>query len=228
MLDPRHPFFPTFARLMAEAAARAPTYDLGTSGRFTKEMGLVRHLFDETQYKAGGYRPDSDAGPDGCDFQCDLQAMTGIADGEAGSVVSLSVLEHVVDPDRAVREIARILRPGGVAIVSVPFMYNYHGKSNRKTNPLYRRGADWDVDSSHGGYGDFWRMTHEGLALMFAQAGFARVDVLPIEGPLLAFLQVSGLYHRLCRLPGMAGLLARLDRGGLGRLTTMHFVRAEK
>jgi len=36
--------------------------------------------------------------------------MVGIADQSVGSVVSLSVLEHVVNPLRAVQEIARILR----------------------------------------------------------------------------------------------------------------------
>ncbi|MPZ57891.1 MAG: methyltransferase domain-containing protein [Rhizobiales bacterium] len=228
MLDTNHPFFPTFERLMGEAATRPPVYDLGTSGRFAKEIGLVRHLFDETTYKAGGFQTDADGGAEACDFQCDLQALTGIADGETGSVVCLSVLEHVADPQRAVNEIARVLRPGGLAIVSVPFFFSYHAKSRRVTNPVYDRRAHWEIDSSHTGYGDFWRMTHEGLALMFARAGFSRVDVYPTEGPLLALLRFSGLYYRICRIRLMVRLLARLDRCRLGGLTTMHFVRAEK
>lgn len=213
---------------MADAAAQPPVYDLGTSGRFSKEIGLVRRLFDETAYKAGGYRPERLGGPDDCDFDCDIQDLNGIADQSVGSVVSLSVLEHVVDPQRAVREIARIVRPGGLAIVSVPFFYGYHGKSGRISNPMHDRNTHWDVDSAHSGYGDFWRITHEGLGLMFAQAGFSRVEVFPVDGPLLALLTIRGVYHRIRFIPMLARVLRVLDRPGLGRLTSMHFVRAEK
>lgn len=228
MLDRRHPFFPTFERLMTEAAALIPVYDLGTGARFAKEVGLVRHLFDETAYHAGGYRPDMALGAANCDFDCDIQNLSGIADGEAGSVLSISVLEHVLDPQAAVREMCRILRPGGLAIVSVPFFVAYHGKSGRDANPVYERGSDWQTDSSHAGYGDFWRFTHEGLALMFAEAGFSRVDVYPIDGWLISRLEVLGLYRCLTRLPVLRTLIHKFDRPRLGRSATMHFVRAEK
>ena len=228
MLDRGHPFFPTFERLMADAAAHKPVYDLGTNGRFAKEIGLVRHLFEESTYKAGGYRPEWIGGSSGCDFHCDIQDLNGIADQSIGSVVSLSVLEHVVNPLRAVQEIARILRPGGLAIVSVPFFYGYHGKSARISNPMHDRNNHRDVDSAHSGYGDFWRITHEGLGQLFAQAGFSRVDVFPIDGPLLALLTVRGLYHRICSIPLVSRVLGVLDRPRLGGLTSMHYVRAEK
>ncbi|MDP1927112.1 MAG: methyltransferase domain-containing protein [Thiobacillus sp.] len=228
MLDLHHPFFLTFERLMAESAARTPVYDLGTSARFAKEVGLVRHLFDENTYRAGGYRPDMTLEMSSCDFDCDIQNLSGIADGEAGSVLSISVLEHVLDPHRAVREMYRILQPGGLAIVSVPFFVAYHGKSGRDVNPVYERGSDWQTDSSHGGYGDFWRFTHEGLALMFAEAGFSRVDVYPIDGWLISRLEVLGLYRRLARVPLVRMLIHKFDRPRLGRTATMHFVRAEK
>lgn len=213
---------------MAEAADHAPVYDLGTSARFTKEVNLVRHLFDEESYRAGGYKPDTNLGADTCDFDCDIQQLSGIADGEAGSVLCISVLEHVLDPQAAVREICRILRPGGLAIVSVPFFVAYHGKSGRDVNPVHVDGTDWKIDSSHGGYGDFWRFTHEGLTQIFAKAGFSRVNVYPIDGWLISRLEVLGLYRRLARLPILRTLIHRLDRPRLGRMTTMHFVRAEK
>ena len=144
-------------------------------------------------------------------------------------MLCISVLEHVLDPRAAIREMCRVLRPGGLAIVSVPFFVAYHGKSERDVNPVYARGSDWKTDSSHGGYGDFWRFTHEGLALMFAEAGFfSRVDVYPIDGWLISRLEVLGLYRRLARLPMLRTLIHKLDRPRLGRTTTMHFVRAEK
>lgn len=51
----------------------------------------------------------------------DLQAL-GLRSGVADLVVAIHVLEHVPDDEAALREIARVLRPGGVAIISVPIV----------------------------------------------------------------------------------------------------------
>lgn len=50
------------------------------------------------------------------------------------SVICIEVLEYVRTPERAVEEIARVLKPGGVAVVSVPFMYRTHDDVLRYTN----------------------------------------------------------------------------------------------
>lgn len=47
------------------------------------------------------------------------------ADGSFDAVTSISVLEHVDDPKRAITEMARILRPGGRAFVAVPELSGY-------------------------------------------------------------------------------------------------------
>jgi SAM-dependent methyltransferase len=215
-------------RLMSEAASKSPVYDLGTSGRFVKEVGLVRHLFDEQEYRAGGFHPDNLGKPGGCDFDCDIENMHDVPDGSVGSVICMEVLEHTQHPRQAVSEIHRVLEAHGIAIVSVPFYISYHGKSEVRDNPLVFNERIRPSGSRHSDYGDFWRFTHEGIALLFAEAGFSRVDVHPVDGWLLSRLQVLGLYHGLSKLPGMAALLSKLDRPRLGRATTMHFVRAEK
>jgi hypothetical protein len=46
---------------------------------------------------------------------------TRFKDGELGAVACLSVIEHGVDPRVYVREMARILRPGGVLITSTDY-----------------------------------------------------------------------------------------------------------
>lgn len=50
-----------------------------------------------------------------------------VADASQDLVLCEHVLEHVVDPLAAAREIERVLRPGGIALISVPFSYPWHG-----------------------------------------------------------------------------------------------------
>ena len=46
-----------------------------------------------------------------------------LEDNSVGSYVSLGVVEHLVEgPNDALREAARVLRPGGIALVSVPYL----------------------------------------------------------------------------------------------------------
>ena len=49
----------------------------------------------------------------------DAEALP-VADGCADAVVMLDIVEHLGDPRRAMAEVHRVLRPGGVLVVSVP------------------------------------------------------------------------------------------------------------
>ena len=53
-------------------------------------------------------------------------AYLPFADGVVDAVACYEVLEHVADPDRVLAEIRRVLSPGGVAELSMPFLYPVH------------------------------------------------------------------------------------------------------
>ncbi|MEO5853965.1 MAG: class I SAM-dependent methyltransferase [Nocardioides sp.] len=56
------------------------------------------------------------------DALADLTALP-VADGSVDLVMCYHVLEHVPDDRRAMREIARVLAPGGLALVQVPIRF---------------------------------------------------------------------------------------------------------
>ncbi len=53
-------------------------------------------------------------------FRSDLQAMA-LCDGAVDGIVCIHVLEHIPNDRQALAEIKRILRPGGEALIMVPF-----------------------------------------------------------------------------------------------------------
>lgn len=73
------------------------------------------------------------------DVQGDVLAMP-FPDNTFDCVICFETIEHVEDPFRAVSEIRRILKPGGILIGSTPFMHELHGET----------------------YGDYWRITRQG------------------------------------------------------------------
>lgn len=51
----------------------------------------------------------------------DVTRPLRLAGGSLDGVVSLDVLEHVPDYRAALREFSRVLKPGGVLVLTVPF-----------------------------------------------------------------------------------------------------------
>jgi SAM-dependent methyltransferase len=82
------------------------------------------------------------------------------------------VLEHSDDPSRVISEAWRVLRPGGLALMSTHGVIRYHATQ------------DGSVD-------DYWRWTHAGLRRLMVTSGeWSSVDVYPNGGTwsALAFL----------------------------------------
>jgi len=93
-----------------------------------------------------------------CDILHDLEVFPyPIKDNAYDVVVSNNTLEHIYHARELVCEVARTLKPGGMFVFSVPFLYPYHPSP-----------------------GDFWRYTRESLHTMLTSAGFVSIDITPL------------------------------------------------
>src|SRR6267143_3443586 len=93
---------------------------------------------------------DMQEGP-GVDIVADAHDLHMVPNDAADLVTSVSVLEHVRHPERVMQEIYRILRPGGIVYINVPFVFPFH--------------ADPD---------DFYRFSYKGIEILCER--FERID----------------------------------------------------
>ncbi len=77
-----------------------------------------------------------------------------LSDNSVGRIISDNVLEHIKDPTLAVLEIKRLLRPGGLAYISTPFLYPFHSSPS-----------------------DYQRWTKEGLIQLFYEFDIVEIGV---------------------------------------------------
>lgn len=125
-----------------------------------------------------------------------LMDVTGdhipLPDGAAGSVLSNSVLEHVMDLPAVLRELRRILAPGGALVFTVPV----RAYTNHLATYFGRRAAERvNTESCHRNlfHPEEWR------ALLTAH-GFQPELVRPYQPPQFTF------WYRMFRLLGRRGL----------------------
>jgi SAM-dependent methyltransferase len=88
-----------------------------------------------------------------------------------------AVLEHLEEPESALRECYRILKHGGVAIYSVPFIWHLHEEPR-----------------------DFYRFSKYGLKYLFEKVGFEIIEIKALSGFWVTFgqLLVYNLYRLNC------------------------------
>lgn len=87
----------------------------------------------------------------------DLRALS-FADGEVGTALCLDTLEHCADPIRACHEMHRVLRDGGLCVITSVMLIGIHAYPN-----------------------DYWRFTPEGFRLLLE--GFDDADVAGMGDP---------------------------------------------
>ena len=105
------------------------------------------------------------------DAVCDLNALPFGAE-VFGAALNVVTLEHLPDPQLALREISRVMRPGGELLLIAPH--------------------EWEVHQSPH---DYFRYTRHGLELLLERAGFGDVRVTAVGGyfRLLARRLLNGL-----------------------------------
>lgn len=178
----RDHYFPVFDRWMRQLAGRDLILDLGTPHRFRKELKPYEPIFRRTRYYTMDYKVKLTEGPD---LHPDVDGNVCVLpfrDEVAGAVICKDVLEHVADPQRAVWEIHRVLKPGGIVFCSVPFIHPFHRVDREK-------------------YPDFWRFTKDGVEQLFSN--FRTVDIVPAGGALFVLRTFMPLWLRSLLFPSI-------------------------
>lgn len=98
------------------------------------------------------------------DICCDLHEIKWES-AYFDTVIATQVLEHLYEPQRAINEIYRILKPGGICILSTSFFYPYH------PNPK-----------------DYYRFTQDSLNYLFKD--FSKVEIFHHGNRILALWQI--------------------------------------
>lgn len=167
----------------ATAAVRGRVLDAG-SGR-----GVWRDVI-----RSGGAEYESiDHAPRGGDCPTwigDVMEMPQVPPIRYDAVVSHQVLEHLPRPWKALEEFYRVLRPGGVLVISVPHLARRH-------------------ELPH----DYFRFTQEGVTSLLWDAGFREISVRPVGG-VFCFLhhQASSIFPGvLAPVPLLGAMLALIN-----------------
>lgn len=114
------------AMKLASAYARGLTVDVGCGLKPYQDVFAGRI----TAYLGVDIDPPTATAADVCGDSLALPIKSAIAD----TVVSNQTIEHVRSPERFMSEVARILKPKGVAIITAPFVWCLH----RKPEDYYR------------------------------------------------------------------------------------------
>jgi SAM-dependent methyltransferase len=83
---------------------------------------------------------------EGSDIVADVTQMPEIKNESAGTIICLDTFEHIAQPFKAIDEIYRILKPGGLLILTTVLTWGYH--------PFPK---------------DYWRFTVDALELLCAK-----------------------------------------------------------
>jgi SAM-dependent methyltransferase len=118
-----------------------------------------------------------------------------VEDGSFDLVLCIQVLEHADDPAQAVRELRRVVAPGGRVLASTHGVQVYHPA------PV-----------------DLWRWTHAGLDRLFRDnASWSALSVTPASGTTACLGMLFSIYVDLLSRRAKAPAVGRALVGGINR-----------
>lgn len=151
----------------------------GRGNRYDSRNAYLAPYLEKVSYKI--LDPVPDYAPD---IVGDIHALP-MADNSVDALICIAVLEHIEDPLLAMKEMRRVLKPGGTLFLYVPFLYYYHAEV--------------------GYYHDYWRYTKDSLGILSKK--FAHAEWCSVRGALETWIHLSPLG----RVPGLPFLARMAD-----------------
>lgn len=160
---PQDPHYLARSTIVAALSELAPTVkgnmiDLG-SGHSRGYEGLFKAYVREYLCIDWQYAENVDLCADCYDIP--------LPDAYADTILSTQMLEHLVTPERMLKEAHRLLKPGGSLILTAPMVWGLHEE------PI-----------------DFYRYTEYGLRYLLQHAGYRDISIQPLEGLFAVLLQM--------------------------------------
>jgi SAM-dependent methyltransferase len=209
------------ARMAASLPPGARILDAGAG------PGPYRHLFAHCDYRTQdfGQTPATLGRYTKLDYECDITAIP-VPDGTFDAVLCTEVLEHVPEPVKAVRELARVLRPGGRLFMTAPLgaflhqePYHFYGGYTPYFYRKFLPEAGLEIETLERNEGFFSLFGQEALRYV-ELLGEPAVKRMPLAARGFAFV-LRWMMKPLARLFAVAGNV--FDRHGIEQMATIGY-----
>lgn len=149
-----HDFVPDFHRLVLEHWIWEHREQL--AGKSILDIGAQ----NPRRWLGDGYRTFGNTDDVKADIRGDLLDLSYAVSPpfEWGAIICTEVLEHCEDPFKAMREMHSALKPGGLLLVTSPFLWPWHGTAD---------------------YSDYWRFTRQGWELLLRDFRDVEIKAVP-------------------------------------------------
>ena len=138
-------------RVLNEIKLTDHVLDIGMAMR-QKHQKIKAELLETLDVNDFGEYPDII-----CDICSDINGLENRYD----KIICIAILEHVYDPNNAIKNLRSMLKKNGIIYGYVPYLYHYHAPSNLK-------------------FQDYFRFSKDALAYLFRE--FKRVELFPVRG----------------------------------------------